>query len=634
MKAIARMLLAAALIASAAGSAFCQDGWKGTGGLLHVERASTVGRGNLIFSLGTSYYRSGETLTRDRVMPRDTFSIINYTSINQANVDYDFFLSRAALTFGLSDYIEFSAALNVRNWIMQVGDEVKVRDTLETRTRGGIGDTDLLLKICLPIPTKYMNVGFLGEASFPTGRKEAGFTTNKTDFGLKGLMTFNFVDLKNFVPTRLHLNLGYRFNRLEDTGFGIFNPNNPDSSGFYPPAYPRAPKGKGANFNDVFQFGAGLEFLAKQSSLFIEFMWDDYLNADFLLADTATYYLAGNKNIYTITPGVKLVSSTGVALTLAADFSLNSESQKSFVRSPDWAVYFMLSMGGNVLPQDKDQDGIEDKVDACPNDPEDFDGFEDTDGCPDLDNDKDGIADKIDKCPDLVEDFDGFQDEDGCPDLDNDGDGIPDVKDKCPNEPEDFDGVQDQDGCPDIVQDSDNDGIPDDKDKCPLKAEDFDGFQDEDGCPDLDNDLDGIPDSLDKCPNEPETYNGYQDEDGCPDERPIEEKFILRGVNFESGSAALTPDSYGTLDQVVKSLKAYPEVRIEIAGFTDDVGKDDYNLGLSQRRAEAVKQYLVNSGLSADRIVARGYGETNPIAANSAPAGRAENRRIEFRRLN
>jgi outer membrane protein OmpA-like peptidoglycan-associated protein len=84
----------------------------------------------------------------------------------------------------------------------------------------------------------------------------------------------------------------------------------------------------------------------------------------------------------------------------------------------------------------------------------------------------------------------------------------------------------------------------------------------------------------------------------------------------------------------VKSLKAYPEVRVEIAGYTDDVGKDDYNLGLSQRRAEAVKQYLANSGLSADRIVARGYGETNPIATNGTPAGRAENRRIEFHRLN
>jgi outer membrane protein OmpA-like peptidoglycan-associated protein len=630
MKAIVHVLLAVALVALAAGPARSQDAWNGTSGLLHVERAGTVGRGKLIFSLGTSYYRTGETLTKGPL------SLLNVTPAgdSSASVDYHFFLSRAALTFGLSDFIEFSAALDVRNWIMQVGDDEKVKDVFETRTRGGIGDTEVLLKICPPIPTKYVSLGLLGEASFPTGRKEAGFTTGKTDFGLKGLLTFKLVEMKSFVPTKLHFNLGYRFNRNEDAGYGILYANNPDSSGFYPPAYPRSPSGKGSNFNDMLQFGTALEFLAKESSLFLEFTWDDYLNADFMLADTATYYLAGNKSVYTITPGVKLVSSTGAAITLAADFNLNSESNPAFVHPPDWTVYFMLSMGGNVLPQDRDGDGIEDKVDACPDEPEDFDGVEDTDGCPDLDNDKDGIPDTVDKCPDLAEDFDGFQDEDGCPDLDNDGDGIPDVRDKCPNEPEDFDGVQDDDGCPDIVQDSDNDGIPDDRDKCPMKAEDIDGFQDEDGCPDLDNDLDGIPDTADKCPNDPETYNGYMDEDGCPDERPIEEKFILRGVNFESGSAALTPDSYAILDQVVKSLKAYPEVRVEIAGFTDDVGKDEYNLGLSQRRAEAVKLYLVNSGLSADRIVARGYGESNPVSTNSTPAGRAENRRIEFHRLN
>jgi outer membrane protein OmpA-like peptidoglycan-associated protein len=631
MKALSRAILAAALVVSAAAPAAGQDAWKGTAGLLNVHSASTVGRGRLIFSLGTSYYRTGETLTKG------PYSLINGIEADEANVDYHFFLSRAALTFGLSDYLEFSSAFNVRNWIMSVGDDAEVKDVFETRTRGGIGDWEVLLKICPPLPTKWVSLGVLGEASFPTGREEAGFTTNTTDFGIKGLMSVNLLDLKDFVPTRLHLNLGYRYNRNEDDGYGILYANNPDSSGFYPPAYPKTPEGAGSNFNDCMRFGAGLEFLAKGSSLFVEFLWDNYLNADFVepaAGDTTSYYLPGNKNVYTITPGVKLVSSSGAAVTLAADFSMNAENDKAFVRPPDWAVYFVLSMGGNVLPQDKDEDGIEDKADACPSEPEDFDGIEDTDGCPDLDNDKDGISDKDDTCPDLAEDFDGFQDEDGCPDLDNDGDGITDLKDKCPNEPEDFDGVKDDDGCPDVVQDSDNDGIADDKDKCPLKPEDFDGFQDEDGCPDLDNDLDGITDDVDKCPNESETYNGYLDEDGCPDERPIEEKFILQGCNFETGSAAITPDSYALLDKVVKSLKAYPEVRVEVAGHTDDVGKDDFNLGLSQRRAESVKQYLVNAGISADRIVAKGYGETSPIATNGTPAGRAENRRIEFRRLN
>jgi outer membrane protein OmpA-like peptidoglycan-associated protein len=630
MKAIARVLVAAALLGSVGGAASAQDTWKGTDGLFHVLGAHTVGRGKLIFSLGSSYYERTETLTRDAAR----FSLLNGTNLTEAPADFHFFLSRAALTFGLSDYVELSAALEARNWIMTVEKQYKVEGVFDTRTRGGIGDTDVRLKLCPPVPTRYASLAVLGEASFPTGRKEARFTTDAADFGVKGLLTLDLTRMQSFVPMRLHFNLGYRFNRNEENGYGIFYPNNPDSSGFYPPAYPKSPEGKASNFNDLVQFGTGLEFLVRNSSLFLEFMWDDFVNADFTPDDETGYHLAGNKNMYTLTPGVKLVSGNGFGLTGAVDINLNSESSPSFVHPPDWMVYVIFSVGGSVLAQDKDDDGIEDKVDKCPNDPEDFDGFEDTDGCPDPDNDKDGIKDTVDKCPDLAEDFDGYQDSDGCPDLDNDGDGIPDLVDKCPNEPEDFDGVQDADGCPDVVQDSDNDGIPDDADKCPLKAEDVDGFQDDDGCPDLDNDLDGILDKDDKCPNEPETFNGYQDEDGCPDERPIEEKFILRGVNFESGSAALTPDSYAILDQVVRSLKAYPEVRVEIAGFTDDVGKDDYNLKLSQQRAEAVARYVTNAGISPDRIVAKGYGEADPVASNTSPAGRAENRRIEFHRLN
>ena len=92
---------------------------------------------------------------------------------------------------------------------------------------------------------------------------------------------------------------------------------------------------------------------------------------------------------------------------------------------------------------DRDKDGIPNEKDKCPDQPEDKDGFQDEDGCPDDDNDSDGLADKVDKCPDQAEDKDGFQDEDGCPDPDNDGDGILDAVDKCPNEKGDP-----PDGCP------------------------------------------------------------------------------------------------------------------------------------------------------------------------------------------
>jgi len=211
---------------------------------------------------------------------------------------------------------------------------------------------------------------------------------------------------------------------------------------------------------------------------------------------------------------------------------------------------FFVSVGFAPDIRDSDGDGIENSRDKCPLVPEDKDGFQDEDGCPDDDNDGDRRPDAVDKCPNAAEDIDGFEDDDGCPDLDNDKDGIPDLQDKCPDDAEDGkqpfpkdgcpadkhdsdgdgipddrdacplqeedkDGFEDGDGCPDL--DNDGDGIPDDQDKCPLCPEDKDGFEDADGCPDLDNDHDGIPDAQDKCPNDPETINGVKDEDGCPD---------------------------------------------------------------------------------------------------------------------
>ena len=166
---------------------------------------------------------------------------------------------------------------------------------------------------------------------------------------------------------------------------------------------------------------------------------------------------------------------------------------------------------------DRDHDGIPDKEDKCPDQPEDHDGFEDDDGCPDLDNDKDGIPDLQDRCPNDAEDGKDPYPKDGCPGTkrDSDGDGIPDAYDQCPLEEEDFDTFEDGDGCPDL--DNDHDGVPDAADKCPVCPEDKDGVEDQDGCPDLDNDHDGIPDAQDQCPNEPETVNGYKDDDGCPD---------------------------------------------------------------------------------------------------------------------
>ncbi len=185
------------------------------------------------------------------------------------------------------------------------------------------------------------------------------------------------------------------------------------------------------------------------------------------------------------------------------------------------SFYFYPSRGCELASRlaiswgsDADGDRITGRKDKCPNEPEDHDGFQDEDGCPDPDNDNDGIPDSLDKCPNEPEDVDGFGDEDGCPDFDNDADSIPDSLDNCPNNSEDVDGFGDKDGCPDF--DNDRDGITDSLDVCPNEPEDRDGLEDSNGCPDYDNDKDSIPDTLDKCPNDPEDHNEPLPTDGCP----------------------------------------------------------------------------------------------------------------------
>jgi OOP family OmpA-OmpF porin len=248
------------------------------------------------------------------------------------------------------------------------------------------------------------------------------------------------------------------------------------------------------------------------------------------------------------------------------------------------------------------------------------------------DSDRDDIPDDLDKCPLVPEDKDGFQDGDGCPDPDNDNDGIADADDKCPNEPETKNGIDDEDGCPE--EDKDGDGIVGSKDKCPDQPEDKDGFQDDDGCPDPDNDLDGVADAQDKCPNEPETKNGFQDEDGCPDQVPAAvAKFtgVIKGINFKQNSADVARSSFPTLKQAVQVLKDYPALRIEISGHTSNEGKRDVNMKLSKDRAESVKAYLVSAGIEDGRVSTVGYGPDKPITDNATKKGKEQNRRIEFR---
>jgi outer membrane protein OmpA-like peptidoglycan-associated protein len=230
---------------------------------------------------------------------------------------------------------------------------------------------------------------------------------------------------------------------------------------------------------------------------------------------------------------------------------------------------------------------------------------------PDVDSDGDGVFDRVDRCDDALEDIDQFEDEDGCPDLDNDKDGVPDTKDRCVMEPEDQDGFEDDDGCPD--KDNDGDGILDAMDKCPADAEDKDGYLDTDGCPELDNDEDGILDAQDKCPAEKETINGNQDSDGCPDTGvplvmvALDRLDLMEAIQFTKEK--IKPASYNLLGQIGATLRARADiVRVRIGvhvAATTDGAKDQQ---LSDKRAQAIREWLVQYGIAETRLDVRGFG--------------------------
>lgn len=393
--------------------------------------------------------------------------------------------------------------------------------------------------------------------------------------------------------------------------------------------------------------------------------------------------------------GVRLFLTDRVALRVEGRAIYSPSSQSIFGKTATHYVgtaglsVFHL---GAPPTKDSDHDGVSDNKDACPNTP--AGANVDATGCP-LDSDHDGVYDGLDKCPGtpagarvdatgcpVDSDGDGVPDGiDQCPDTppgvhvdakgcagDSDADGVPDGVDKCPNTPA---GVTvDATGCP---LDSDKDGVPDGLDKCPDTP--IGATVDANGCP-LDTDLDGVPDGIDKCPDTPPGTKvdatgcplpveavkppaaaaaprkcppappGSQvDENGClilftPEAArpptpgaPSQPTLILTGVNFETGRSVLTRDSYMVLDAVAASLLANPDIRIEVAGYTDSTGRKFMNLRLSQSRAVAVRFYLARKGVPPARMVAKGYGASAYIAPNSTPAGRAQNRRVELHKL-
>ncbi|PJA30152.1 MAG: hypothetical protein CO189_00670 [candidate division Zixibacteria bacterium CG_4_9_14_3_um_filter_46_8] len=292
-----------------------------------------------------------------------------------------------------------------------------------------------------------------------------------------------------------------------------------------------------------------------------------------------------------------------------------SDDKKSSNR--DFQAYIEPRLGFNYYfggGKDTDKDGVKDDFDQCPDTPNG--AMVDANGCP-LDEDGDGVYDGLDQCPQTPR---GAKvDVNGCP-MDSDKDGIFDGIDQCASTPT---GVPvDSKGCP---LDADKDGVPDHKDKCantPTGAK-----VDANGCP-TDADADGVYDGIDRCPDTP--AGSKVDTYGCPLAKPIKEVEILR-IQYTKGS--FDPDALARayLDELAKRMEAYPEVKIEVGGYTDALGSTKFNQTLSEKRANAVKEYLVNKGVAAIRLIAKGYGENNFVVPDK---NSPDNRRVEIKPIN
>lgn len=208
-----------------------------------------------------------------------------------------------------------------------------------------------------------------------------------------------------------------------------------------------------------------------------------------------------------------------------------------------------------------------------------------------------------------------------CPvpkDPDSDGDGVVDSKDKCPDTPK---GRKvDANGC---EYDRDGDGIVDAEDKCPDVY-----AKTPDGCPEPAAVAPVAPVS------QAQPANAATYDTGTPTEpTQVPRRLVLEGVNFDFDKATLRQEDRDIIDKNAADLKEWGDIKIEVSGHTDSVGTDRYNMGLSLRRADTVRSYLISKGISADRLVAKGYGESQPIATNDTDEGRFQNRRVELNQI-
>ncbi len=397
---------------------------------------------------------------------------------------------------------------------------------------------------------------------------------------------------------------------------------------------------------DFFDYGARLHLKLNNG----KFLKENARIAPYFLIGSAAVF-ANSEHTIGRTSAVAFELGYGLKIRLAKNLHLQLQSVYGILKNDE--IDGLLSGNGDRFAQhtvgfsfsfpihtkrDSDGDGVPDWRDDCPNSAM---GLKVNDkGCP-ADSDGDGVPDFFDKCPTVK----GTIANKGCPEsVDTDGDGIVDDQDYCPNEK----GSVELHGCPD----TDGDGIPNYMDKCPNVK----GVAANKGCP-SDMDGDGIPDTKDACPNDrgPSSTNGCPDKDGdgvadkddkCPEVKGIIENMgcplvkvedqkkldvLIHNINFATGSDVLLQSSNISLDKVAIILKENANYRLDINGHTDNVGDAKKNLELSTKRAEAVKKYLIKKGIAAERLFAKGFGDTAPLVPNTTLQNKAQNRRVEMK---
>jgi OOP family OmpA-OmpF porin len=387
---------------------------------------------------------------------------------------------------------------------------------------------------------------------------------------------------------------------------------------------------------DMMHYGANLVLNLRPSAWFSPYLLVGWQEAKFDFADEDSVPEPLYEN------GIQY--GGGLKLRLTNRFAIRAEFRNAMWQFPEgtpppagadatdnqfYTAGIELALGGSTGTSDADNDGVRDSRDKCPDTP--VGARVDANGCP-IDSDNDGVADGIDQCPNTP--AGARVDARGCP-ADSDNDAVPDGIDQCPDTPSG--AVVDARGCP---RDSDNDGVPDGVDQC---ADTPAGTRvDARGCTLItDADNDGVPDDRDLCPFTP--ANAKVDKDGCPielTEREIElldkGRITERNIHFETAKWDILAESIPVLDEIGNILIQWPRLQVEIGGHADHRGSDAYNLDLSNKRANAVLDYLVSKfpQITREQYTARGYGERVPVATNRTVEGMARNRRVEFKVLN